>query len=378
MGKISKADTIARQSGDRAACYHLARHYENVGKFQEAILFYTRAQTFGNAIRICKENDYQDELWTVASSARSRDKAIAAAYFEECGAFKRSVELYHRAGLMHKALEMAFESEQPDILEIIAAELTADSDPELINRCAEFFTSIEQHQKAVYLLSRTKNLKQALQICMDRGVPITEELAEMLTPDKSSSDCDEETRVFILTNLGELLQQQGDYHTATKKFTQAGDKVRAMKSLLKSGNTDKIIFFAKSSRQREVYIMAANYLQALNWQNDSNILKHIVIFYSKGQAFDSLANFYAICAQIEIDENRNYEKALKAMHEAANCLEKLGHAHQALNNLQKTIVNVKEILDLQEALKNGDNQSVIAGCRNMLSRLYFALFKIII
>ncbi|EDW03430.1 intraflagellar transport protein 140 homolog [Drosophila grimshawi] len=364
LGKISKADAIARQSGDRAACYHLGRHYENVGKFQEAIMFYTRAQTFSNAIRICKENDFQEELWTVASSSRSRDKAIAAAYFEECGNFKYAVELYHRAGMLHKALEMAFESQQPEILEIIASELNAESDGELINRCADFFASIEQYQKAVQLLAKTKHLERALGICLEKGVPVTEELADMLTPSKE--DFEELTRTGILIQLGELLQQQGDYHSATKKFTQAGDKVRAMKSLLKSGNTDKIIFFASMSRQREIYIMAANYLQALDWQSDSGILKHIVSFYSKGQAYDSLANFYAICAQIEIEEYQDYEKALTAMQEAAKCLEKLSHAQHAYNNLQRTVADVRSILEMQQALRAGDNQAVIGSCRSML------------
>lgn len=332
-------------------------------------MFYTRAQTFSNAIRICKENDFQDELWTVASSSRNRDKAVAAAYFEEVGSFKRAVELYHRAGMLHKALDMAFTSEQPDILEIIASELTPTSDPELIHRCAEFFTGVEQHQKAAHLLAKTKQLKKAINICVEKGIPITEDLAEMLTPAKG--EVDEESRIYILTQLGELLQQQGFYSTATKKFTQAGDKVRGMKSLLKSGNTEKIIFFANMSRQHEVYIMAANYLQSLNWQDDNNILKHIVTFYSKGQAYDSLANFYAICAQIEIDEYHNYEKALKAMQEALACLGKLGgHSQQAINNLQRTMADVKSILDIQNALQTGDNQMAISGCRNMLSMFF--------
>ncbi|KAH8241845.1 hypothetical protein KR026_007077 [Drosophila bipectinata] len=364
LGKISKADAIARQSGDRAACYHLARHYENVGKFQEAIMFFTRAQTFSNAIRICKENDFQEELWTVASSSRQRDKAIAAAYFEECGNFKHAVELYHRAGMLHKALEMAFESQQPEILEIIASELVPESDAELINRCADFFCSIEQFQKAVQLLAKTRHLERAMNICLEKGVPVTEELSEMLTPEKG--EFEEATRVNILTQLGELLQQQGDYHSATKKFTQAGDKMRAMKSLLKSGNTDKIIFFANMSRQREVYIMAANYLQALDWQSDATILKHIVSFYTKGQAFDSLANFYAICAQIEIEEFQDYGKALTAMQEASKCLEKLSHAQHAYNNLQRTVTDVKSILEIQQALRDGDHQHAIGACRSVL------------
>lgn len=150
-------------------------------------MFFTRAQTFSNAIRICKENDFQEELWTVASSSRQRDKAIAAAYFEECGNFKHAVELYHRAGMLHKALEMAFESQQPEILEIIASDLAPDSDAELINRCADFFCSIEQFQKAVHLLAKTRHLERALGICSEKGVPVTEELSEMLTPEKGSS-----------------------------------------------------------------------------------------------------------------------------------------------------------------------------------------------
>ena len=41
-----------------------------------------------------------------------------------------------------------------------------------------------------------------------------------------------------------------------------------MRSLLRCGDTDKIIFFANKCRQKEVYVMAANYLQSLDWRND--------------------------------------------------------------------------------------------------------------
>lgn len=75
-------------------------------------------------------------------------------------------------------------------------------------------------------------------------------------------------------------------------------QVKAMKALLKSGDTDKIIFFASISRQREIYIMAANYLQTLDWQNQPDILRNIITFYSKGKAQDLLANFYVACAQV--------------------------------------------------------------------------------
>lgn len=73
-----------------------------------------------------------------------------------------------------------------------------------------------------------------------------------------------------------------------------------MKALLKSGDTEKIIFYANVSRQHEIYIMAANYLQTLDWQERPDFLKTIVSFYNKGKAPHLLANFYVSCAQVRI------------------------------------------------------------------------------
>ena len=74
--------------------------------------------------------------------------------------------------------------------------------------------------------------------------------------------------------------------------------LQAMKALLKSGDTEKIIFFAGVSRQKDIYVMAANYLQSLDWKKDPEIIKHIISFYTKGKAQETLAGFYDACAQV--------------------------------------------------------------------------------
>jgi intraflagellar transport protein 140 len=51
-------------------------------------------------------------------------------------------------------------------------------------------------------------------------------------------------------------------------------------------------------------------------------MKTIINFYQKAKAFESLGGFYDACAQVEIDEYRDYEKALGAMKEAQRQLEK--------------------------------------------------------
>lgn len=76
---------------------------------------------------------------------------------------------------------------------------------------------------------------------------------------------------------------------------------QAMRALLKSGDTEKIIFFANVCRQKELFIMAANYLQSLDWRKNPEILKTIIGFYTKGRAPDLLAGFYEACAQVELN-----------------------------------------------------------------------------
>lgn len=49
-----QASEIASETGNKAASYHLARQYEAQDDFKQAINFYTRAQAFNNAIRLCK------------------------------------------------------------------------------------------------------------------------------------------------------------------------------------------------------------------------------------------------------------------------------------------------------------------------------------
>ena len=111
------------------------------------------------------------------------------------------------------------------------------------------------------------------------------------------------TQLVILENLSwtwhcdsifvaHIWQEVGHFYCFCVKTLQA------MKSLLKSGDTEKIIFFAGVSRQREIYVMSANYLQSLDWRKDPEIMKNIIAFYTKGRALESLASFYDACAQV--------------------------------------------------------------------------------
>lgn len=71
-----------------------------------------------------------------------------------------------------------------------------------------------------------------------------------------------------------------------------------MKALLKSGDTERIIFFTNVSRQADIFILAGNYLQTLDWRSNPEYVKHIVTFYTKAKAPEMLRGFYDACAQV--------------------------------------------------------------------------------
>ncbi|KAG7227765.1 hypothetical protein INR49_013559 [Caranx melampygus] len=226
MGNIQKASEIANDTGDRAASYHLARHYEGHDDIKQAVHFYTRAQAYNNAIRLCKENGLDDQLMNLALLSNPEDMMEAACYYEEKGThMDRAVALYHKAGYVSKALELAFATQQFSALQLIADDLNENSDPALLARCSDFFITHSQFEKAVELLVAAKKYHQALEVCLTQNLTITEELAERMTV-TDSKDLSEEARKEVLEKIADCCMRQGNYHLATKKYTQAGNKLK--------------------------------------------------------------------------------------------------------------------------------------------------------
>ncbi|XP_072204939.1 intraflagellar transport protein 140 homolog [Excalfactoria chinensis] len=372
QGNIQKAAEIANETGNWAASYHLARQYESQDEIKQAVHFYTRAQAFNNAIRLCKENNLDDQLMNLALLSSPEDMIEAACYYEEKGEqMDRAVMLYHKAGHFSKALELAFATQQFGALQLIAEDLDEKSDPALLARCSDFFIEHAQYEKAVELLLTAKKYHEALQLCLKQNLTITEEMAERMTVCKDSKDLSEESRRELLEQIADCCMRQGNYHMATKKYTQAGNKLKAMKALLRSGDTEKIVFFAGVSRQREIYIMAANYLQSLDWRKDPEIMKNIISFYTKGRALDLLAGFYDVCAQVEIDEYQNYEKAQGALTEAYKCLSKAKtksplEQESKLAHLQSKMALIKRFIHARR-LYSEDPKEAVRQCELLLA-----------
>lgn len=194
--------------------------------------------------------------------------------------------LYEKAGYFGKALDLAIRTNQYNALQSITKQLSADTDPTMLAKAANFFLENQQYEKAVDLFVASRQTQKALDLCLQYNIKVDEAMAEKLTGEGGDPDPD------ALNKLAEVCYRQGNYHLATKKWTQAGNRLQAMKALLKSGDTEKIIFFANVSRDKQIYILAGNYLQTLDWRNNADIMRNIITFYQKSKAYDLLGWFY--------------------------------------------------------------------------------------
>lgn len=158
LGDEAAAADLTRANSDKAAFYHMARYYETTGNYEEAVNFFSKATAYCNAVRLCKENSMTEELWNLRFVITNRGKIQCAKYFEEQGDLTKAVVLYHRGGMLHKALDLAFKTQNFDILQDIATQLNSDSDPALIEKCADYFVTEEQFDKAVDLLAVAKKV----------------------------------------------------------------------------------------------------------------------------------------------------------------------------------------------------------------------------
>uniref|UniRef100_A0A8C4WWL3 Intraflagellar transport 140 homolog (Chlamydomonas) n=1 Tax=Eptatretus burgeri TaxID=7764 RepID=A0A8C4WWL3_EPTBU len=213
LGETNEVKTIANETGDKVGCYHLARYCEAHEDVKRAIHFYTRAHAYNNALRLCK-------LMNLALLSSPEDMMETARYFEDhCKQMDRAVTLYHKAGHLWKAVQLAFVTEQFDALQHIVEELDENSDPDLLARCSEFCLQHRLFEKAVYLLLAGKK---------EHDVLITEELAEKMTLIKDPLVFSEEYRRRLLLRVANCCMLQRNYKLAAKKYTQSGNKCKGL------------------------------------------------------------------------------------------------------------------------------------------------------
>ena len=373
-GNLPDAAAIVQESGDKAAAYHFARQLEQEGEYQEAMEFYAQAGCYNHSIRLARAFKLDADLVKYAINSTPTLMLKCAQHFEAKGELEKAIDLYHKGGDLPKALDLCFQAGEEkqskssaifDMLNHIAQDLGANTSPMVLARCAEFLLQHKQFEKAIELYVMAKRYLQVINLCIEHRVPLNEEMVEKLSPPE---DMNAEERKEILKELAKALKRQGSYTLASKKYTQAGDRVRAIKCLVRSGDTKAVIQFASISRTAEIYKLAANYLQQMNWRESVDIMKAIITFYTKAKSFEQLAGFYDSCAQVEIDEYRDYEKAIGALREALKYLAKAPPSRQSSDmttSIDMRILLIEKFVQARRAAQR-EPDTMVAICEALL------------
>ena len=334
LADIDKALEVCKENNSKLGYFLLAQHLERQGEAREAIQLYTKSERFHHAVRIAKDNKLDGELMNLVLRCGSIKLMLQSAkYFEQKHFLDRAVVLYHKGKNLKKALDLCFASHNYDYLRTLVDDLGEEEDPDTLVKAAEYFINEGMHDKAVHLLVSAKQYSKALEISLSHNVKIDESIIEKLIPEDTTSD---PKKKETARSIAKLCKRQGSFQAACKIFTKLGEKLKAFKCLIRLGDVEKIKQYANTAKQAQIFVLAANFMQNTDWHNNADIMKTIIFFYSKAKAYDSLANFFDTCATVEIDEYRDYEKALVAEKEAMKYVGKITPPNDSLaQRLQK-------------------------------------------
>lgn len=371
-----EAGKIVQKSNDRSVITAYARHLmkrleyytkpENSNpqvdceKMKHDIIeLFRRARQFAQALEFAVQYEMIDDILALSFSAPPAIVCKAAQWFEAQKEAKNAILLYSRCGRMNRALALCFVAKQYDALDEISDTLNTKTDSSVLLRCGNYFVESQRWSKAAQCFALAGQFDTVIQLCNEHNIKISSHILQELAETVAEPQ--------IIQRFAELCEQQGAFQIAASLYVKLKDMQAAIKALIRSGDTEKVIKFAKYMRRREGYILAANYISTLNPRESENNFDIVVMFYTKAQSFDKLARFYESSAQTEIDEYQEYEKGLDLLSRAIDVLEnnEASNKEQMLEVLKAKVQLIQIYVAASQVVKD-DPQKALTACVQLL------------
>ncbi|XP_054168671.1 intraflagellar transport protein 140 homolog [Oppia nitens] len=288
-----------------AAMLHLGRHLESINPI-ESINYYLPSGAIKHAIRVCKTNNLINELikLTITYGNQEEAKDIVNTYIDSnSDGFSEInddyiVQIYYKCGQQDRAIEMALKTrtwtQLRNILSDLMSKLNLDHNIDIninesiVNLALDALkTDSEIIDIVIDLLLLNKNSDPSLleQLISDHNIEINEKLVDKV--EKVIKNKGQTQQVML--SLADMALQQGNCLIAAKLYNNHGLRTNAIKALIRTGLTDKVISYANIARDKSVYKIAANYLKTIDFNEDSvidNFLKKAGITNNKSETFD--------------------------------------------------------------------------------------------
>jgi intraflagellar transport protein 140 len=295
--RVEEAKDICDDSKNQGAAFLMGRHYESIGDIKQAIFYYALSGRINQAFRLAKDNNMDVEIYNLGLKANPATQNLIAEYFEKKGIFDKAITLYLLAGNIRKALNLCLITNQYDKIREIADNIEYKNDKDTLRSLAEYFLEQKQYEKAMSLFVKLKDYNMAISIMEKHQIKISIETANAILEDLEN-ETNDKTRLEVSLRLAKLLMKQGEFEVAHQLYVRLNNLKKALKCLIKMGNKERVIEFTHTCRISELYIIAANFLQSIEWVDNEDVVKTIISFYTKARAFLNLANFYDLFANV--------------------------------------------------------------------------------
>ena len=347
--------------------YLIGNYYEKNNSIKNAIDYYRISGRFNQAFRLAKEKGLDKEIYALGTQAPKNTQNLIAEYFEKKNKLKEAIDLYLQGNNFRKGLNLCLATNQLDKVRELSRVLETKQDKDALKSLAEYFTGQNDQEKTLELLIRIKDYGNAMKICENHKVRISQETANAMKEDLEK-ERDNKTKKDLTTRLAKLLMTQGDFEMAHDIYVKMGNLKKAMKCYIKMGDKNKVIEFAHMCRNSELFILAANFLQNLDWTPD--VVKIIVSFFNKAKAYFNLSQFYTVLGTSEINEKKNFKKGEEYLKEALKAVMKVRENDDKKNNkideIKKKLSFIEYLNDMNSKLQSGDVAGALNRCNELL------------
>lgn len=330
MGKFDEASRRAYDTEQKGAITAYARllirKLPTIPKDQETLIdslkrdvisLFKKANQYGPAFQFAFEQGMMQEALSLSLSAPKTALSKAAMKLESKGDLANAVLLYNRAGRASRALTLCLDNNLLDTLEEISGTIHLGCDPNVLTRCAEFFSQESKWEKAAFFYAIAENFEKTLSILESHNAHLPRSLLDELTQSERLINDSEKSK-----QIATICEHQGAYIIAAQIWSTIGDHISAMRSIIKDGDSDKVIRYANKLKRMDAFIAAADFIATTNPRDNEPLFATAIQFYQRAGAYDRIAKFLESTAHNEIDEFKDYHKALDLIRKAHQTMAK--------------------------------------------------------
>lgn len=259
-----------------------AQHFERKHQTPRALQLYTKAHDWDAALRLCLRSlDEEEDKGAAAKPKSSRASLLDAA---------REIA----QGILRAADSGEQQGEDAAAVTQVSMEM-GQRLAHLLERRGHFPEAVRLDLLRLSHSDTTAPLalaRRVLRLCKAHEVPLTEGMIDRIltataaTPSEGKEDDASDGRPpSLLREAAEVCAAQGAHASASRLFTQAGDRRRGLLSLCALGDADGIMRYASAARRPEIFLLAAQHLRESGaWRRDEKVRAAVSEFLVRGKA----------------------------------------------------------------------------------------------